>query len=416
MKRREFNAMLLGAVGLAAAPAAAKVRSKALVLYSAVADQLTRYEVDPLSATLTKREAVTLPSTIQYAWPHPSRPFLYVVTSDAPGGVRTIAGKVHRLRTLRIANDGSLSQQGDDQTLPQRPIHVSTDHAGRFVLVAYNTVADLSVHPVQPDGVAGAAINEPADLDKGIFPHQVRVLPGDRSVVLVTRGNDATAKHPEDPGALKFYRFDSGKLSPRASVAVGGRGGLGYGPRHLDFHPDRPWGYVALERQNELHMHRIVDGVFAPAPDFIRRTTEQDNRKVRQVAGAIHMHPRGRAVYVSNRASGTIDVDGQKVAQGGDNSIAVFAIHPKSGEPVLVQRADPQGYHVRSFTIDPDGKLLIAATMQPMQVREDGKVETVPAGLALFRIAPDGRLTFVRKYDVELADDETQVWVQALRV
>ena len=40
-------------------------------------------------ASLTRRATVSLPSGLQYAWPHPSRPFLYASTSDAgPGGVR----------------------------------------------------------------------------------------------------------------------------------------------------------------------------------------------------------------------------------------------------------------------------------------------------------------------------------------
>ena len=71
---------------------------------------------------------------------------------------------------------------------------------------------------------------------------------------MVTRGNRPEANKAEDPGALKLYHFTDGQLSPLANLPVGGNGGLGYGPRHLDFHPTQPWVYVSVESQNELHM------------------------------------------------------------------------------------------------------------------------------------------------------------------
>jgi len=57
---------------------------------------------------------------------------------------------------------------------------------------------------------------------------------------------------------------------------------------------------------------------------------------------------------------------------------------------------------VRTFTIDPSGRLLIAATITDMRVREGESIRYVPAALSVFRIGADGKLDFVRKYDVEL--------------
>ena len=39
-------------------------------------------------------------------------------------------------------------------------------------------------------------------------------------------------------------------------------------------------------------------------------------------------------------------------------------------------------------------------------VRDATGTRTVPASLALFRIADDGKLDFVRKYDVEVGDKQ----------
>jgi hypothetical protein len=41
---------------------------------------------------------------------------------------------------------------------------------------------------------------------------------------------------------------------------------------------------------------------------------------------------------------------------------------------------------------------------------------TIPAGLSLFRIADDGRITFERRYDVELESGVQQMWVRAMTI
>ena len=44
----------------------------------------------------------------------------------------------------------------------------------------------------------------------------------------------------------------------------------------------------------------------------------------------------------------------------------------------------------------------VAASIVDMRVRDGNDVRHVPAALSVFRIAGDGKLEFVRKYDVEL--------------
>lgn len=190
---------------------------------------------------------------------------------------------------------------------------------------------------------------------------------------------------------------------PLANLPVGGKGGLGYGPRHLDFHPAEPWAYVSVESQNQLHMHRRQGDSLSPEPAYNKSTTVGAyGIDFPQAAGGVHVHPNGRTVYLANRASATVEFNGQHVFRGGENSIAVFSIDPKTGEPTAVQHADPQSYHVRAFSIDPSGRMLVAASIADMLVRDGDAVRRVPAALSVFRIAADGKLEFVRKYDVEL--------------
>jgi 6-phosphogluconolactonase (cycloisomerase 2 family) len=354
-------------------------------------------------AALERRGSITLPSNVQYAWPHPSRRFMYVSTSDAASGNAPNPGKVHRLCAVRMNADGALSLHGEPQALPQRPIHNSVDRTGAYALTCYNSPSNVTVHRIESDGRVGARVEQASKIDTGIFAHQLLTTPGNRTVILVTRGNRPEAKKAEDPGALKIYNFRDGQLSPLANLAVGGRGGLGYGPRHLDFRPTQPWVYVSVESQNQLHMHRMQGDAPAPEPAFNKSTTVgQYDIHFPQAAGGIHVHPNGRTVYVSNRANATVDFKGRRVFRGGENNIAVFSIDPSTGEPTLVQNADPRSFHIRTFSVDPSGRIMVAASIVDMSVREGDNVRYVPAALTVFRIADDGKLDFVRKYDVEL--------------
>ena len=70
-----------------------------------------------------------------------------------------------------------------------------------------------------------------------------------------------------------------------------------------------------------------------------------------------------------------------------------------SGEPTRIQNIDGHGVQLRTFSMDPDGRILIAASVLPV-ARPDGTIVT--AGLTVFRMGADGKLTFVRKYDVDV--------------
>ncbi len=150
-------------------------------------------------------------------------------------------------------------------------------------------------------------------------------------------------------------------------------------------------------------MHRLQGDSLAAEPVYNKNTTVGNyDIHFPQAAGGIHVHPNGRTVYVSNRANATVDFNGKRVFRGGENNIAVFSINQTTGEPTLIQNADPQSFHVRTFSIDPSGRLMVAASIVDMSVREGNNVRHVPAALTVFRIGADGKLTFVREYDVEL--------------
>jgi 6-phosphogluconolactonase len=373
-------------------------------LYAGVGPQLTQYEVNVDDATLTRRGTVSLPANVHYAWPHASRKYLYVASSNSASGIGGFVGDKHHVSALRIDDTtGALAPHGAPIALPTRPIHMTSDISSRHLLVAFSNPSGLKVYRVNPDASPGAEIVQCEVIDPGIYAHQIRVSLDNRLAILVTRGHDAIAGKPEEPGALKVFRYEDGRLTGEVSVAPGG--GYGFGPRHLDFHPTKPWVYVSLERQNRLDMFAIDGDRLSGEPRFSKGTlAEPDKIRGRQAAGTIHVHPNGRFVYVANRASSTVGEGAERVFAGGENTLAVFAIDPATGEPSAIQHVDTHGIHCRTFHIDPSGRLLVAAHIIGLPVREGGVIRTMPACLSLFRIADDGKLDFVRKYDVDVGD------------
>jgi 6-phosphogluconolactonase len=407
--RRSFGALVAGVVATPRSAWSQMTPGKA-VFYASVGPALTLYQIDVDGAGLTRQGTIVLPGNVQYVWRHPSAPFLYAATSNGGSSSLGIKGDSHFLSALGIdPGSGALTAHGPPAALMARPIHLSLDRTGSYALVAYNNPSGVTVHRIAADGTVGEEVKQVTRPDGGIFAHQIRVTPANDAAILVTRGNDAAGSKPEDPGGLKLFSFKDGQLTNRGSVAPDG--GYGFGPRHLDFHPSLPLVYVSRERENKLNVYRVQrDSVLDPQAIFIKDTlAEPGHIRSRQAAGTVHVHPNGRYVYVGNRASDTVDFNGKQVFPGGENSIAVFAIDPSSGEPTLIQNADVHGIHPRTFALDPSGKMLVAATIQAALVRDGDEVKTVPANLATFHVGPDGKLTFAHNYEVDTGE-AMQFW------
>jgi 6-phosphogluconolactonase len=376
------------------------------VLYSAVGPELTLYGMNVGDATLAKHDTVTLPGNVQYAWPHPSRQFFYVVSS---GGGPGMASDKNFANAFRIdPATGALSPHGQLQTLPSRPIHTSVDIAGEHLLTAYNEPSSLTVHRINRDGTLGERVEQPNQLDTGKYAHQIRATPDNLQVILVTRGNNAPGDNPVNPGSLKTFSFKGGVLTQLAAIQPGD--GMRFGPRHLDFHPTQPWVYVSIESQNKLYVYkRDAETGLSREPIFIKDTLSDPKSPVRQGAGTIHFHPNGRTLYLANRSAATVEFEGKKVFAGGENSIAVFAIDQSTGEPTLIQSIDGRGITLRTFALDPSARMLVAASQVALPMRDGDSVKMLPAGLSVYRIGADGRLDFARKYDVDVGG-KNQFW------
>jgi 6-phosphogluconolactonase (cycloisomerase 2 family) len=400
--RRTFLSAAAGSLATSGMASAQQPTAKA-ALYANVGAALTRYEVDVDKAELIKRETVMLPAGVQYAWPHASRRYLYVATSSSASGYGP-TGTEHHVTAFAVdPATGALTRHGAAIPLPHRPIHCSTDIPSENILVAFNSPSAVHVYRINKDFSPGEEVKQPGPIDAGIFAHQVRVTPDNRLAILVTRGNEGTPTKAEDPGALKVFEYKDGVLSNEVSVAP--NGGKEFGPRHLDFHPTKPWMYVSIETQNRMYMYRMEPGKIEPDIAYSVTTLDQpSNIRARQAAGTVHVHPNGRFLYGANRAEATVEYQGKKVFKGGENSIVVYAIDPATGEPKPIQHIETQKIHPRTFHIHPSGKLMVAEHNLPVNVRDGDGVKTVAAGLSVFRMGDDGKLTFARTYDIDVGD------------
>jgi 6-phosphogluconolactonase (cycloisomerase 2 family) len=378
------------------------------VVYSSIGPVLTIWALDTATATLAKRSTVTLPGFVTEATLHPSKKIIYIVWGRFQDGFQIHAQPhEHGMSAFNIDSaTGNLTPHGPSVSLGKTPGYISavtTDISGRYVLASDSDPSRISVHRLRADGTIGQEIVSPGTLDFGIHAHQIRIDPSNQTVVLPCRGDSVNGT--ELPGSLRLFAFKDGILTARQSIGPGN--GFDFNARHMDFHPSGQWEYFTTERQNKLLVYeRKHDGSLGQqlySKDTLARPSTVSPG---QIAGTVHVHPNGRFVYVANRASSTTVVNGARVWAGGENSLAVFSINPSTGEPTLIQHMDTRGLHPRTFALDPSSRVIVAANNLSLPTREG---TDIPASLSTYRIGSDGKLEFVRKYDVDLNDSQ-QFW------
>ena len=69
----------------------------------------------------------------------------------------------------------------------------------------------------------------------------------------------------------------------------------------------------------------------------------------------------------------------------------------------------------RTFHIDPSGRMLVAAHIMGLAVRDGAAVREVPTCMSVFRVGADGRLTYARKYDVDVGNN-TMFWMGMVKL
>ena len=259
--------------------------------------------------------------------------FLYASHGDGD----TVTSYVIDPQTRKLSFLNQQSSHGDNGP------HLMVDPSDRYVICANGP--GIVVLPIKADGSLAPSTDAVVPPGKegpykreqglGAHPHQVLFDTAGRFLISPDKGVDAT----------HIYKLDlsSGKLMPHDPPFVKSR--YGAGPRHLSFHPSRPFAYLINELDSTVTTYQWDSLRGALKPLHIIPTTPPtfvgDN-----TGAEIAVSPSGKFVYVSNR---------------GHNSIATFAVDASDGTLAPVGWEPTQGKKPRFFTLDPTGNILYVA-------------------------------------------------------
>jgi 6-phosphogluconolactonase len=238
--------------------------------------------------------------------------------------------------------NGTLTFINKRQTSGAHPCYIATDKAGKWAFTANYTGGSLSAFPIMPDGSLGElaqliqhegkgvdARQEKAHVHSTIFtPDQQHLLVSDLGLdkVMIYKFTP-DAKQPLSQGADSFFTVKAGN-----------------GPRHLAFHPAKPWVYIIEELSGTVSVFRFKGTNFTFMQNLSSHPAAYSGSRG---SADIHITPNGRFLYATNR--------------GDANSIAIFAIDSKSGKLSLKGIQSTDGVHPRNFTIDPSGTFVLVA-------------------------------------------------------
>ena len=299
------------------------------------------YHLDPSSGKLTYAATVAGAGTVNpsFLTVSPDKSCLYAV-NEITGG-KGPHGTVSAF-AINPATKG-LSYLNQQSTHGLAPCYASIEPQGRYCLVANYETGTVCVLPVQADGRLGEATDTlqfsgsgpNPERQEGPHAHMVLPCPDGGFILAVDLGTDR----------LMAFRLDRerGTLSPADPPWT--QLPPGTGPRHLAFHPHRPFAYVISELRSTVTVCRYDEqqGTFEGRQTI---STLPDDFTGQNSGGEIMVAPSGRFVYASNR---------------GHDSLVIYAADPETGQLALVGHEATQGGGPRAFIIDPSGALLLVA-------------------------------------------------------
>lgn len=248
----------------------------------------------------------------------PARKHLYASLTSEPYSVSTWAinpdsGTLRPMQTVPLADNTT---------------YLSTDRRGRYLFGASYHGHKISVNAINAQGeVSPKPLHV---IPAGKHPHCIVTDPSSQFLFVPHLGADL----------IMQYRFNEtdGGIMPNKPPAVATKKGAG--PRHLVFHPNHRWAFCINELDGTVGMYAFnVSGTLTSLGSI---SVMPAGFKNKPWAADIHLTPDGRFLYASERAS---------------NTIAAFRVNGGELAPIGNYATEMQP---RGFTIDPEGKFLLA--------------------------------------------------------
>ncbi|CAG5070578.1 6-phosphogluconolactonase [Dyadobacter sp. CECT 9623] len=252
------------------------------------------------------------------------------------------AGGNNKIDAYAIGGDKKLTYLNSQSSEGANPCHVAVHPSGKMVLAANYTGGSFSAYPATADGKLGAPSYTEQYTGTGpnekrqekAHAHFATASPDGKYVYVTDLGSDKVMNYVVDSKANKL-------IPNPAQPFFSGKPGAG--PRHLIIHPSGKSLFLLNELEASLTACTIdKKGVITAGKTYPTIPTDFSGANT---SAAIHLHPNGKFVYVSNR---------------GHNSITGFAIKA-DGDLEMIDQQTKSIATPRDFNIDPSGKIMIVA-------------------------------------------------------
>lgn len=288
------------------------------------------FGIDPASGKWTFVEACNALHNPSYICLDRAQRFMY----SAHGDSSEVCAYARDPQTGKLRLLNKQDTKGDNSST------VEVDASGRWVLLS--TGPGVALFPVKADGSLGPYSElvipegEPGPLrdeQQGPHPHQATFDRTGRFVVVPDKGLDR----------IQVFRFDAerGKLAS-CDILPARHGAV---PRHITFHPRRPYAYLVAENDSTVFALHWDTGTGKLKP-FQRVPTLPTDFVDDNMAAEIAIMPSGKFLYASNR---------------GHDSIVIYAVDEASGRITNVGWEPVRGKKPRFFALDPAAEHLYAA-------------------------------------------------------
>jgi len=210
--------------------------------------------------------------------------------------------------------------------------YVFPDRTGRWLLAASYSEGVIGVSAIKAGRVTGLPV---VTLETGKKAHCIQVDPANRF---------AYVPHVGELNKVEQLRFDAqtGMLTRNTPSHLAG--GMGEGPRHMQFHPNGKWVYFVNEQGKSVTLcdYDATSGTLKARQSV---PTVPEEWRAKGSCADIHVSADGRFVYTSNR---------------GHDSLAVFSVNAQTGE-LTPQGQTPTEKTPRSFCLVPGDQFIVSA-------------------------------------------------------
>ena len=290
------------------------------------------YYIDSHSGKLSLYKQQSFTSQPWQLCADPNQKYLYQTIRDKNfGGIITF--KINQ-------QNGDIDKIGEIE-LKTTAVYINTDRTGRFILCAYMIPGMVTVHRIKDNGTIDDKIIDTHKTD--MYAHYISTDPLNRFAFV-------PHVHPTDTIFRFLFNQETGKLETNNNTRINTT--IGYGPRHLTFHPFLNILYSNDESSSTITTYEINKKTGDLT--HIQRLSTIPTEKIvnKNTTGTIRIHPTGKSIYVTNR---------------GHNSISIFTINPLTGLLSFLDN-QPTGEMPRTLAIDPNGKFLFSGSDQTGQI------------------------------------------------